>query len=77
MLRSFINHGGKKRTHVISVGEPGYANYTVDLRKGEFLQVWRGSFAEATPMWYERGESQLAVPLGSVIELPPNPHWPW
>jgi hypothetical protein len=73
MLRSFINHGGKKRTHVMSVGEPGYANYTVDLRRGEFLQVWRGNFAEATPMWYERGETQLAVPLGSVIELPAKP----
>jgi hypothetical protein len=73
MLRSFINHQGKKRTHVLSVGEPGYANYTVDLSKGEFLQVWRGNFAEATPMWFERGETQLAVPLGSVIELPAKP----
>ncbi len=73
MLRSFINHQGRKRTHVISVGEPGAANYTVDLRQGDFLQIWRGDFLETTRMWHDRGETQLAVPLGSVIELSGKP----
>ncbi|WP_162055094.1 family 16 glycoside hydrolase [Pontibacter pamirensis] len=73
MLRSFIMHHGEKRTHTISVGEPGNANYTVDLGTGDFLQFWRGNFLETTPMWHERGEPQLGVPMGSVIELAGNP----
>ena len=73
MQRGFVNHRGLKHTHTISVGEPGQANYTVDLNKGEFLQIWRGDFLETTPMWYGRGETQLSVPLGSVIELSGKP----
>ncbi|WP_460921051.1 family 16 glycoside hydrolase [Pontibacter brevis] len=73
MLRSFIEHNGDKRTHTISVGEPGNANYTLDLGTGDFLQFWRGNFMETTPMWHGRGESQLGVPMGSVIELAGNP----
>ena len=73
MLRSFVEHKGVKRTHTISVGEPGKANYTLDLGTGDFLQVWRGNFMETTPMWHERGESQLGVPMGSVIELSGKP----
>ncbi len=73
MQRGFINHHGLKHTHTISVGEPDDANYTVDLGKGEFLQIWRGNFLDTTPMWHGRGETQLSVPLGSVIELPGKP----
>lgn len=73
MQRGFINHRGTKRTHTISVGEPGEANYSIDLSKGEFLQIWRGDFLETTPMWYGRGETQLSVPLGSVIEMAGKP----
>ncbi|QJW90962.1 DUF1080 domain-containing protein [Spirosoma taeanense] len=73
MQRGFINHHGVKHTHTISVGEPDLVNYTVDLQKGEFLQIWRGDFLETTPMWYGRGETQLGVPMGSVIELSGKP----
>ncbi len=73
MQRGFVNHHGTKHTHTISVGEPGQANYTVDLSRGEFLQIWRGDFLETTPMWHGRGETQLSVPLGSVIELSGKP----
>jgi hypothetical protein len=73
MVRSFINHKGKKKTHVISVGEPGRLNYSLDLSTGELLQVWRGQFVEATPMWHGRGETQLAVPIGSILELSGKP----
>jgi hypothetical protein len=72
MLRSFVNHQDKKRTHVISVGE-GNTNYSFDLKTGEFLQFWRGDFLETTPMWHGRGETQLAVPMGSVIQTPGKP----
>lgn len=73
MQRGFINHRGRKHTHTISVGEPGLVNYSVDLAKGELLQIWRGDFLETTPMWHGRGETQLAVPMGSVIELAGKP----
>ncbi|MEZ0487139.1 3-keto-disaccharide hydrolase [Fibrella aquatica] len=73
MQRGFVNYKGAKRTHTISVGEPGEANYSFDLSKGEFLQIWRGDFLETTPMWYGRGETQLSVPLGSVIEMAGKP----
>ncbi|MEZ0538229.1 3-keto-disaccharide hydrolase [Fibrella arboris] len=73
MQRGFVNYKGAKRTHTISVGEPGEANYSFDLSKGEFLQIWRGDFLETTPMWYGRGETQLSVPLGSVIDMAGKP----
>jgi hypothetical protein len=67
MLRSFLNHGGKKKTHVISVAEPSGVSYSYDLQTGTLLQCWRGDFVETTLMWHERGEPQLAEPLGSLI----------
>jgi hypothetical protein len=73
MVRSFVNHKGEKKTHVISVGEPGSVNYSYDLASGSFLQCWRGDFLETTLMWHDRGEPQLGEPLGSVIELPGRP----
>jgi hypothetical protein len=73
LQRGFVNHQGRKRTHVLSVGEPDKANYAVDLSTGMFLQVWRGNFLETTPMWAGRGETQLAVPQGSVLAFPARP----
>ena len=73
MQRGFLAHQGRKRTHVISVGEPGGANYAFDLSKGALLQIWRGGFLETTPMWHGRGETQLALPLGSVISFAAAP----
>ena len=71
--RGFINHHGIKHTHTIAVGEQDLTNYSFDLRSGELLQIWHGDFLETTPMWYGRGETQLALPLGSVIELSAKP----
>ena len=73
MLRSFVNHGGKKKTHVISVCEAPGISYSYDLQSGTLLQCWRGSFAETTLMWHDRGEPQLAEPLGSLISFPGRP----
>jgi len=69
LLRSFINYGDKKLTHVISGGYPNLLNFSYDLKQGALLQIWRGDFMDVTEMWYERGEPQLAKPLGSVITL--------
>jgi hypothetical protein len=73
MVRSFVNHHGKKKTHVLSVGDPGEINYSYDLASGSLLQCWRGDFVETTLMWHGRGEPQLAEPLGSVIEFSGRP----
>src|SRR5690606_15518339 len=71
--RGFIMHHGEKRTHTMAIGEPGGANYAIDLSKGELLNVWRGDFVETTPMWYGRGETQLMLPLGNTIEFSGKP----
>jgi hypothetical protein len=73
LLRSFLNFGTKKRTHVISVGSPKELNYSYDLKQGAILQIWNGPFLDVTEMWEQRGEPQLAKPLGSVIQLSEQP----
>lgn len=73
LLRSFLMFEGKKRTHVISVGTPEKVNYAYDLKQGALLEVWRGDFIDATEMWKDRGEPQLAKPLGTVLPLSAAP----
>jgi len=73
LLRSFLMFEGKKRTHVISVGTPEKVNYAYDLKQGALLEVWRGGFIDATEMWKDRGEPQLAKPLGTVLTLSAAP----
>ena len=73
LLRGFVEHGGVKRTHVVSVGDPTAVNYTYDLQTGTLLLGWRGPFLETTQMWEGRGEPQLAEPRGSAVELPGGP----
>jgi len=73
LLRSFLMFEGKKRTHVISVGTPEKVNYSYDLKQGALLQVWRGQFIDVTEMWKDRGEPQLAKPLGVALPLSAAP----
>ncbi|HEX7069832.1 MAG TPA: family 16 glycoside hydrolase [Rhodothermales bacterium] len=73
VLRSFVNHGGVKLTHAVSVGSPGGAHYSYDLDTGTLLRIWRGEFLDVTQMWFERGEPQVAVPRGSVIDFERRP----
>jgi len=73
LLRSFLNNGDKKLTHVISAGYPNQSNYSYDLKQGALFQIWRGKFLDVTDMWHDRGEPQLARPLGSVIVLSDAP----
>lgn len=85
LLRSYMNAGGKKLTHVISAGSPQQLNFSYDMRQGALFQVWRGQFLDVTEMWHERGEPQLAVPLASPLMLGnapsvaalPTPQSPW
>lgn len=73
ILRSFLQHEGDKRTHVISVGEPAGVHYSYDAEAAAIVAAWRGPFLETTQMWEERGEPQLAEPLGSVLWLSDAP----
>ncbi len=54
--------------HAVSVGSPSNLHYTYDLEKGTVLQVWRGEFLDATPMWHDRGDGS-SRPRGSVTLL--------
>lgn len=74
LLRSFLNYEKKMITHGISVGDPKGIHYSFDMKQGALFQVWRGGFANATDMWYERGEPyQRIVPLGSVMTFSDAP----
>ena len=73
LLRGFLNYGKKKLTHAIAVGNPNQLNYSYDLKQGALFQIWRGEFLDVTDMWHERGEPQLAKPLGAVISLSDAP----
>jgi hypothetical protein len=74
LIRSFMDFkkdNAAKRTrlvHAISVGSPSNLHYTYDLDKGSILQVWRGEFLDATPMWHNRGDGS-SRPRGSVTFL--------
>ncbi len=72
IIRSFMNHQGRKLTHVLSVGDPSQIHYAFDLMQGAILQMWRGDFLNATDMWYERGEPQTSTPMGSAVILAGN-----
>lgn len=76
VLRSFMDMPGEKNpqgrtlrvVHAVSVGSPEQVHYTYDLDKGALIQVWRGSFLDATPMWHDRGDGS-SRPLGMVQRL--------
>ncbi len=66
VLRSFIDMpGGRRITHAVNVGSADQVHFTYDMDKGALVQVWRGSFLDATPMWYERGDGS-SKPSGTI-----------
>ncbi|MBC3541417.1 DUF1080 domain-containing protein [Rufibacter sp. H-1] len=66
ILRSFIDLPGNHRvTHAVSVGSPSQLHYTYDLDNGTIVQLWRGGFLDATPMWHERGDGSSKA-IGSL-----------
>jgi hypothetical protein len=69
MLRSFMDlPNGGRVVHAISVGSPKKVHYTYDLDKGALVQVWRGNFLDATPMWHLRGDGS-SRPTGAVLHF--------
>ena len=73
VVRSFLRYGTTKRVVAASVADPLGIHYSYDLAQGSPLYAWRGPFLETTQMWHERGEDQLAEPLGSALQLPGAP----
>ena len=73
MLRGFMWHQNRKKTLAISVGDPGNIHYSMDLKQGNLMYIWKGDFLDVTEMWHDRGEPQVAKPQGSVIELSGEP----
>ena len=69
ILRSFMDlPDGPRVTHAVSVGSEQQLHYTYDLDHGALVQVWRGDFLDATPMWHNRGDGS-SRPRGSVQHL--------
>jgi len=73
LLRSFEWHRHSKRTTVMSVADPMGVHYSYDLAQGAPIFVWRGPFLETTQMWNDRGEDQIARPVGSTVDLSGTP----
>ncbi len=72
LIRSFMNlPDGTPLTHAVSVCHPSSVHYTFDLESGNLVQVWRGAFLDATPMWHFRGDGH-SRPLGAVRQVAPG-----
>jgi hypothetical protein len=69
LQRAFIAFPPVKRLYAAAVGTPAGVHFAYDLERGALLRAWRGGFVDAAEMWYERGESQLAKPLGATIDF--------
>jgi hypothetical protein len=65
LLRSFMDIPGKRVIHAVSVGSDNNVHYTYDMDCGAIVQVWRGGFLDATPMWHERGDGS-SRPTGGI-----------
>lgn len=69
ILRSFMDiPDGPRVTHAVSVGSQQQVHYTYDMDHGALVQVWRGGFLDATPMWHDRGNGS-SRPVGAIQHL--------
>lgn len=69
LQRCFMAFPPVKRLYAAAVGTPAGVHFAYDLERGALLRAWRGGFVDAAEMWYERGDSQLAKPLGATIDF--------
>lgn len=67
--RGFMRHHGKVDPYSMAIGIPGGLNYAYDMVNYSPLMAWHGRFIDIAEMWHERGEKQLAKPMGAVLEL--------
>ena len=86
ILRSFMDIPQSPRiTHAVNVSSIQQLHYTYDLNKGSIVQVWKGRFLDATPMWHDRGDGS-SKPLGATkffgnpsfsLGIIASPEQPW
>ena len=66
VFRSFMDlPDGPRVVHAVSVGSEEKVHYTYDTDTGMIIQVWRGGFLDATPMWNSRGDGS-SRPVGAI-----------
>jgi hypothetical protein len=65
IVRSFVDIDTSRVTHAVNVGSAQQVHYTYDMDKGMIVQLWRGNFLDATPMWHSRGDGS-SRPVGMV-----------
>ncbi|MDQ6814720.1 MAG: DUF1080 domain-containing protein, partial [Bacteroidota bacterium] len=68
ILRSFVDIDTVRVTHAVNVGSAQQVHYTYDMDKGMIVQLWRGGFLDATPMWHSRGDGS-SRPTGMVLRF--------
>lgn len=71
--RGFVPFEPYKRLYAVSVGTPAGVHYAYDLEAATVLRVWRGRFLDASELWVERAEPQLAKPNGPALTLSGKP----
>jgi len=78
ILRSFMDFSSTDtgKTHrivrAISVGFPEKTCFTYNAGNGALIQVWKGGFLDATPMWHSRGDGN-SRPIGNLLLLEDAP----
>jgi hypothetical protein len=69
VFRSFMDlPGGIRVVHAVSASSEEKVHYTYDTDTGMIIQVWRGDYLDATPMWHSRGDGS-SRPVGAVQTL--------
>lgn len=69
LIRAFVDHFEKKKTHILNVGTREGVHYSYDTRNNQLNNIWKGSFADVSRMWNNRGETQRLDPLGAELSL--------
>jgi len=69
MQRGFMLQQQGTSAYAVAVGIPGGVNYAYDLNAYAPLSVWHGNYLDVANMWRERGEKQLAEPIGPELTL--------
>ncbi|MDZ7879303.1 MAG: hypothetical protein U5L45_16600 [Saprospiraceae bacterium] len=72
VFRSFMNipqnNKTKRIVHAVNVGSPEQLHYTFDMDKAAIVQIWKGKFLNASPMWDDRGDGS-SQPMGVKLVL--------
>ncbi len=71
--RGFVPFEPKKRLYAVSVGTPAGVHFAYDFETGALLRAWRGGFIDTLQMWDNRGNDQLAKPVGPSLTFDGKP----